>query len=1703
MIRTALILGILIFQSSLLAQTYKSGDIDGETWTADNSPYIIIDNIKVIDLIIEPGVLIQFDDNHKFEVDGVLQSEGFHSDSIYFQPHPDNTAGWEGVKFKNSSTSSSLKYCRIEGSNKNGIDIDQVQPEISNCRIVGSKENGIFLKGTSLQLQHCIIKKNGQNGIETDDSQVTVLNSIIAQNSGSGILSTNNNDIINVVNVVIAYNMDRGIDCPGGDLSVNNSIIYYNNIQIDINDGITNVTYSDVQGEPVFPGVGNINTSPDFLETRFYTLAPQSECIDAGDPNFSYTDWFFPPSMGTSRNDMGAYGGPQAFGWYPPLYIKPQEYDFSSVTQDSSKTTILNVLNYRDESLTVDDISFEGADNYVFNHNPDSFSVEIRDSVELAITFTPDDERIYASDLILQIQSHGTVSIPMTGEGVLPHINIPSSDLNFGPVQIGEQRELYIHITNSGGDSLFVQIASPTTANFVLDKTQLVINPDFSSDSLRVSFTPDSMVDYQDSLLILSNDRDRPEIKISLTGRGLGSRIVIDRQNINFDSVDVLSSSETYLDIQNNGNDTLRINNLSFDPVDTDFSLQGAPFAFPLKIAPDSLLTLSIRFNPQDRGPASAQLSISSNDPYQNLITINLSGVGIAPQLVTSSSQMNFGSVLLTADSTINLTVFNLGNDILQIDSLLFSPSNNVFTLADTMQSYPITINPESNAALPIRFAPLERGAANAQLTLLSNDPFHDTVAVQLVGEGIAAGINVSAYNLDFGYVSIDSALTQTIRVLNSGDIALTIDSVSINSAHPVFIVRDSAIVYPYSINTNDSLVLPITFMPASTDSFDASLHIYSDDPFQKDVSVQLRGQGVDNSPKPSILLSTETLEYSDVDTNTYAQESLTIYNTGNAILRIPEDSIYIVGASQGSFSLTNVTDDIAIDPVDSLIITIRFEPKEIGLHIDTLQIKSNDPLNPGLIVGLSGTGVASGLLPEIYVSTDVIEFSDVDTSTYSQKAFYIYNYGDVNLLIPEDSLIIANSASGAFTLVDISGDISIDPLDSLDISVRFQPTQLGLNLDTLNINSNDPQNPTILIELSGTGVETGLIPEIFVSKNVLEFNQVDTTTYEEKIFYISNLGNQTLIVPKDSIYIEHPADQVFSITSPIDDIFIAPQDSEGVTIRFEPTAVGPFIADLWIMSNDPQTPSTSVTLSGTGISRGSALISIDQTNSTDPLINRQPATFSFQISSSASIDSAILYIRKGGINSYTKFSLQKQGGLSIWSADIDSSHITERGIEYYVSVNQGHTVTEFPENGDNQPNAVTVQIPYMAFPERTHALTYQMISLPFATPGQTLDDLFLDNLGPYNVNNYRIFECTNGANYTEISEMNKALPPGKSIWLITKNPTDLDIQNGESVLTDDDYRIQLREGWNMISSPFAFTAAWDGLSAGLALRHFDGSDWPFSIVMEPFKGYAVKAAKDTIISIRPVEIKLQKSFPKPDELEFQNNWRIQILAENDKAKDVYNYVGTSPLSTSGNDRNDFPEPPPIGEYLSLYLISESDDSKLSTDFREPGADGYIFNIELKSNLQTPKSVKVKPVNLPNDLDWAIVSPSTGINFGKEPIRTSSLEAKYRLLVGTAAFLNQTKSEFKSIPAEFLLAQNFPNPFNPTTMINYQLPVTSFIELTIYNALGQKVVTLISEVKEAGYHQVEWDAAGFASGIYYYRIQAGKYQNVKKMVLLR
>jgi hypothetical protein len=90
-----------------------------------------------------------------------------------------------------------------------------------------------------------------------------------------------------------------------------------------------------------------------------------------------------------------------------------------------------------------------------------------------------------------------------------------------------------------------------------------------------------------------------------------------------------------------------------------------------------------------------------------------------------------------------------------------------------------------------------------------------------------------------------------------------------------------------------------------------------------------------------------------------------------------------------------------------------------------------------------------------------------------------------------------------------------------------------------------------------------------------------------------------------------------------------------------------------------------------------------------------------------------------------------------------------------------------------------------------------------------------------------------------------------------------------------------------------------------------------------------------------------------------------------------------------------------------------------------------------------------------------------------------------------------------NVPTDFALAQNYPNPFNPSTTIRFDIPKASAWTLSVYNVQGQVVETYSGTADQAGNYSVIFDGANYASGMYFYRLSAGDFTTVKKMVMIK
>ena len=146
-----------------------------------------------------------------------------------------------------------------------------------------------------------------------------------------------------------------------------------------------------------------------------------------------------------------------------------------------------------------------------------------------------------------------------------------------------------------------------------------------------------------------------------------------------------------------------------------------------------------------------------------------------------------------------------------------------------------------------------------------------------------------------------------------------------------------------------------------------------------------------------------------------------------------------------------------------------------------------------------------------------------------------------------------------------------------------------------------------------------------------------------------------------------------------------------------------------------------------------------------------------------------------------------------------------------------------------------------------------------------------------------------------------------------------------------------------------------------------------------------------------------------------------------------------------------------------------------------------------------------------NDNDWTVLNTSNS-GLPNDQVFAIIIDEYGNKIIGTftglvfyneGGVVNVDKDMDISIPDEYMLSQNYPNPFNPSTIISYQLPEDSQVQIKIYDIMGREIIELVNEYKRAGYYKINFNAVSLSTGIYLYKINAGKFSNTRKMLLVK
>ena len=484
------------------------------------------------------------------------------------------------------------------------------------------------------------------------------------------------------------------------------------------------------------------------------------------------------------------------------------------------------------------------------------------------------------------------------------------------------------------------------------------------------------------------------------------------------------------------------------------------------------------------------------------------------------------------------------------------------------------------------------------------------------VTDSVAPATDLS---VPFGSVNTGSSANQTVTITNTGTANLLVGAAG----------STNALAAPFSIKTDTcsnqtiapaaSCTLTVAFAPTATGTFTDSFNIPSNDPAKSSVTMNVSGTGA-AVPTPAISVTDSVAPTTDLQVpfgtvivGSAASQTVTVKNTGTANLVM--GAVGSANPLAAPFTISSDTcSNQTIVPAATCTLTIAFAPTSTGTLSDSFSIPSNDPSKSTVTVNVNGAG-GTVPVPGITVTDSVaptndllIPYGTVSAGSSATKTVTITNSGNAALVI--GAVGSTDSLAAPFTMTnDTCSGQTIAPAATCTLSIAFAPTLTGTFTDSFNIPSNDPNNASVTVSLSGIGSSVS-VGDIKVTDAVapiddllVPFGNLREGKTADQIVTVTNAAEGNLVI--GSVGSANPLASPFSITSDnCSGKTLAAGNNCTITIRFSPptgcvdssgtgtsgttapsTAASCQYSDSFdISSNDPDEQVVTVQVSGAGV---------------------------------------------------------------------------------------------------------------------------------------------------------------------------------------------------------------------------------------------------------------------------------------------------------------------------------------------------------------------------------------------------------------------------------------------------------------------------------------------------------------------------------------
>ncbi|NIO02184.1 MAG: choice-of-anchor D domain-containing protein [Candidatus Latescibacteria bacterium] len=1121
-------------------------------------------------------------------------------------------------------------------------------------------------------------------------------------------------------------------------------------------------------------------------------------------------------------------------------------------------------------------------------------------------------------------------------------------------------------------------------------------------------------------------------------------------------------------------------------------------------------------------GDYETSIEIESDDHADSLVVVPATLRVEHAEIELSISAIDFGGVPVDSTSEQSLDVRNIGTGDLVVTgvatSLPFSVSG---------ASPPDTVAPGDTLMLTVAYTPKDPAADTDTLTIASSDGDEPTLKVALSGTGLDPEISLGDTAHDYGTVEVGSSSSWSMYVYNQGTSDLLLSSASFDTTG--FTLESPQLAA--SVEPEDSMEIIISFEPFEARDYSATLTLSTNDADESQVDLALSGNGA----LPEAVLSGIPVDFGGVRAGTTADDSLWVRNEG-------EDTLTVTGAATSApFSVVSLSLPAQVVVGDSLQINVQFEPQDNDTAAVDLYVTTDAPTTPTLSTTLTGWGIA----PSIAFSDTLIDFGAVHADSSDTLTLAVRNEGNDSLTVTSVTLV-----SGAhFNFSAPSTPFAVAPGDSGEIDLISLPSPLGSHTDTLQVGSDDPDESTVSIPLAAEAVapEVSIVLVVTTSGAPIEeelppggydFGAVLIGRKTQRVFRIRNSGGYPLQVENMGV---EPSPFVVEDLPDLP-TSIDPGDFMALPISYLTDSTVAHAGSLTVVTNDRETPVVVIPLAGRGadaiaglhpISLGATVFENDTTDVTLHLTNTGEAYYSFiirvqdsptamtpvpldEIPLKKGLIPALELLHEDAISMESKrsmrtaFSWAKKEDMppeKIVAQNISEVRITqarraamaEASTEWItitdtlgsipgldtlgVAVQMGsgavgagvHDATLLVLTSDADFDTawvpVRMRVPRMRFGDHTAA--YRATVTDEGAFG------FYDKDQGEQYGSGFIYPMGGGGQYL----FHGSLWVGRDTLQVSDASYDYDFE----VVPGEELDVS---GTDPQRSTARFTDT--GAPAGLGIEvNQEGLAYPapehddFLIL-----NYIIKNVSDSTLTGVYVGLYL--------------DWDVGNSRDNAGGYDAARatgYIYNASLTDSTHVGIVSLNPPTCSAFHLLHHPTYVYPYGTVRD-----RDKYVFLSDGVVDSTTWEAEDWSMVMCAGPFDIApsdTVPVSFAIAAGSNKAALLAHAAAVRDLV-----LTGTEPEVPQAPRLFL-AQSYPNPFNPTARIDFEIPQDALTRLTVYNVHGRLIARLVDRRLPAGRHHVLWDGRNsqgsrVASGVYFYRLTVeGQPGLTRKMVLLK